>query len=77
LAGVPFFAAFVGAFTAVFLLAAFFRAGACFLAAADFALAAAFCKRHRFFVAAMIASLPVALSFRLGFEGSGLAFDGG
>jgi hypothetical protein len=77
LIGVPFFAAFVGAFTAVFLWAAFFRAGASFFPAADFALAAAFCKRHRFFVAAMIAFLPAALSFRLGFEGSRLAFDVG
>jgi hypothetical protein len=38
---------------------------------------AALTLAHRFLVAAMIAFLPAALSFRLGFEGSGVAFDGG
>ena len=72
-----FFAAFAGgAFTVAFLTAAFFRA--VFLALADcaFAASALFCAQ-RFFVAAMIAFLPAALSFRSGFEGSGVAFDGG
>jgi hypothetical protein len=77
LSGAGFFAALVGAFSAVFLLAVFFRAGAAFLAAVDCAFAAAFCKRHRFFVAAIILAIPSLLIRRLGFEGSGLAFDGG
>jgi hypothetical protein len=53
--------------------ATFFRAiffGAAFSASARF-------SAHRFLVAAMIAFLPAAESFRLGFDGSGVAFDGG
>jgi hypothetical protein len=61
--GVVLFAAF---FLAVFLAAAFC---CCALAA----LTAA----HRFFVAATILAKPSLLIRRLGFEGSGLAFDGG
>jgi hypothetical protein len=40
------------------------------------ARAAAFCKRQRFFVAAMILFMPSALIRRLGFEGSGAGSDG-
>jgi hypothetical protein len=61
--GVVLFAAL---FLAVFLAAAFC---CCALAA----LTAA----HRFFVAATILAKPSLLIRRLGFEGSGLAFDGG
>jgi hypothetical protein len=53
------------AFAADFFPAAFFRAGAGFFVAADFA--AARFAAHIFFVAAMIAALPAALSFRFGF----------
>src|SRR5437870_699536 len=35
----------------------------------------ALCKRQRFLVAAMIAFLPAAESWRLGFGASGVAFD--
>jgi hypothetical protein len=52
-------------FTAVF----FATAGASFFAAARFAA-------HLFFTASETAFLPAADSFRLGFEGSGVAFDG-
>jgi hypothetical protein len=35
--------------------------------------AAAFCKRHRFFVAAMIFAIPSLLIRRFGFDGCGVA----
>jgi len=60
LTGATFFNALVdGAFTAAFFPATFLGA-----ASADFA--AALCRRHRFFVAAMILFMPSALIRRLG-----------
>jgi len=52
--GATFFAAFAGAVFTAFLAAAFF-------AGADCAFAAAFCRRHRFFVAAIMFFIPSAL----------------
>jgi hypothetical protein len=63
LTGAAFFAAFVGAtFTAAFLTAVFFVTA--FFAGA---FAAAFCKRQRFFVAAMILFIPSSLIRRFAF----------
>lgn len=56
-------------FAAAFLTTAFLRAGAAFFAGA---FAAAFCKRQRFFVAAMILFIPSSLIRRFGFVGSGV-----
>jgi hypothetical protein len=69
-----FFAVFVGgAFTAVLIRAIFFgTAGSRF--SASFATWNA---AHRFLVAATMAFLPAAESFRLGVDGSGVAFDVG
>src|ERR1039458_6699875 len=68
-----FFAAFVGAtFTAAFLTAVFFVT-AFFVGA----FAAAFCKRQRFFVAAMILFIPSSLIRRFGLGASGVAGAGG
>jgi hypothetical protein len=60
-------------FTAAFLTAAFFTAA--FFVTAFFAgaFAAAFCKRHRFFVAAMILAIPSLLIRRFGLGAFGTA----
>ena len=77
-----FFAIFRAGRFAVFTGVAF--AGAAFLATAFLAVAffviansacAAFFAAQRFFVASEMAFLPAAESFRLGFGGSGVAFD--
>ena len=66
-----------------FATSAAFRAGDSFLfgkaffTAAFFACFAAWNAAHRFLVAATIAFLPAAESFRLGFGGSGVALDVG
>jgi hypothetical protein len=58
-------------FAAAFLVAPFLRVGtAVFAAPCAFAASALF-NAHRFFVAAMIARLPAAESFRFGFGDSG------
>jgi len=80
-----FFAFAVGAFAAIFLTAIFFRAtffGVAFLAAAGCVVFvapvdSARTRAQRALVAAMIAFLPAADSFRFGFSGSGVGFDFG
>ena len=72
LTGAPFFAAFVGAFTAVFLLAAFFLAGAAFFVAA-FAFAALTALAFFRFATSFAYA---AESFRFGFVGSAAAWVG-
>jgi hypothetical protein len=75
LTGAVFFAAFFsGAFTAGLVTAAFLQT--VFLAGCAFAASARF-SAHRFLVAAMIAALPAALSFRFGLAGSSVAGAGG
>src|SRR5258708_3511092 len=66
-----FFAAVAGAvFTAAFLVAVFLVA-----ACSSFAASARF-NAHRFWVAATIAALPALLSFRFGFDSSGIGGAG-
>ena len=72
LTGAPFFAAFVGAFTAVFLLAAFFLAGAAFFVAA-FAFASLTALAFFRFATSFAYA---AESFRFGFVGSAAAWVG-
>ena len=73
--GAAFLTVFLAAVAgAVFFRAVFFgTAGSAFSAC----FAAAWNAAHRFLVAAAMAFLPAADSFRLGFEASGVAFDVG